>query len=383
MFSNEFDLYLESFSENYEVFTEGAIKDKAKIIIKAIIKIIKTIYEKIKKLFDLAISKFKAAFSKDKKLMEKVDEIIEAEKSGNYRAEPIPSYEPETKKASASVTPAKAPEPKSTVSKPEKQTPKPTRAPKPEKQTPKPLLLTSNIITVRYRRFKYLFPSNIINAGMSPIDDDVIRAMQQNNICDDNYKLNVSVEELKKFMLNRRLHDIGTQVAYSTDSPEELIRSIFFKDDEYKEYTIDSLGGIEQLKYSYNWCEKTIPELAKEKSNTEKRMKDIIGYFDEEIKDWNNDIDELKSVDDAEKREMKTKGYNRQIKRLEFQKHCVEVFAPLGMRYVEEALNCVKEAYQMTKAALIKCVGSASNFSESQIERVVKVAMIETEMCFV
>ena len=383
MLSNEFDLYLESFSENYEVFTEGAIKDKAKIIIKAVIKIVKTIYEKIKKLFDLAISKFKAAFSKDKKLMEKVDEIIEAEKSGNYRAEPTPSYEPETKKASASVTPAKAPEPKSTVSKPEKQTPKPTRAPKPEKQTPKPLLLTSNIITVRFRRFMYIFPSNIIRAGMSPISDEVIRAMQQNNICDDDYKLNVSVEELKKFMLNRRLYDLGTQIAYSTDSPEELIRSIFFKDDEYKEYTIDSLGGIEQIKYGYDWCKKIIPELSKEKQNTEKRMKDIIEGFNEEIKDWNNDINELKSVDDAEKREMKTKGYNRHIKRLEFQKYCVEVFAPLGMRYVEEALNCTKEAYQMSKAALIKCVGSASNFSESQIERVVKVAMIETEMCFV
>ena len=47
MLSNEFDLYLESFSENYEIFTEGAIKDKMKIIITAIIKIVKTIYGKI------------------------------------------------------------------------------------------------------------------------------------------------------------------------------------------------------------------------------------------------------------------------------------------------------------------------------------------------
>ena len=135
MFSNEFDLYLESFSENYKVFTEGAIKDKVKIIITAIIKIVKTIYGKIIKLFDLAISKFKAAFSKDKKLIEKVDEVIKAEKSGNYMAEPKPS-KPETKKASASATPAKAPEPK------------PTYASKPEKQTTKPLYPTDDIIIV-------------------------------------------------------------------------------------------------------------------------------------------------------------------------------------------------------------------------------------------
>ena len=369
MLSNEFDLYLESFSENYEVFTEGAIKDKAKIIIKAIIKIIKTIYEKIKKLFDLAIGKFKAAFSKDKKLIEKVDEVIEAEKSGNYKTEPEPSHEPETKKASVSVTPAKAPEPKSTVSKPEKQTPKPTRTPKPEKQTPKPLYL----ITVRYKRFKNLFPSSIIYAGMSPLDNEAIDAMRAHGICDDNYKLNVSVEELKKFMLNQRLS--GKEIAYSTDSPEELIRSIFYIDREYKEYPIDYLGGIEKIKDDYDWCEKIIPELAKQKSNTESRMKNIIKSLEEDIKKFNNIANNDTKNDDDLLREL--------IARLEFQKYCVEVFTPLGMKYVEVALECVKEAYQMSKAALIKCVGSANNFSESHIERVVKVAMIETEMCFV
>lgn len=360
MLSNEFDLYLESFSENYEVFTEGAIKDKAKIIIKAIIKIIKTIYEKIKKLFDLAIGKFKAAFSKDKKLVEKVDEVIKAEKSGNYRAEPIPSYKPETKKTSASVTPAKTSEPK------------PTYASKPEKQTPKPLYVEDNIIIVKYRQFRYIFPSAIIYSGMSPLDDDAIDAMQIHGICDDNYKLNVSVEELKKFMLNQRLS--GKEIAYSTDSPEELIRSIFYIDEEYEEYAIDSLGGIKGIKDDYNWCEKTVSELAKEKSNTEKRIKDVIRSLEESIKKYNNKVD-ASNPDHDLLREL--------IARLEFKKQCTEIFVPLGVRYVEEALNCVKEAYQMTKAALIKCVGSASNFSESQIERVVKVAMIETEMCFV
>ena len=44
--------------------------------------------------------------------------------------------------------------------------------------------------------------------------------------------------------------------------------------------------------------------------------------------------------------------------RLEFQKYCTEVFAPLGMRYVEEALNCVKKHTQCQKAALIKCSDS-------------------------
>lgn len=362
MFSNEFDLYLESFSENYEVFTEGAIKDKVKIIITAIVKIVKTIYGKIIKLFDLVISKFKAAFSKDKKLVEKVDEVIKAEKSGNYRAEPKPSYEPETKKASASVTPAKAPEPK------------PTHASKPEKQTPKPLYLTDNIITVRYRRFRQFFPSFIIYAGMSPLDDTTLDAMLDNGICDDNYKLKVSVEELKKFMLNKKL--VGKEIAYAADSPEDLIRSIFYIDREYENFTIKDLGGIKNIKDEYNWCKKTVDELTKEKSNTEKRMKDYIKSFEENIKTYNEKI-EANADDDMH-------DLLREITaRLEFQKYCTEVFAPLSMRYVEEALNCVKEAYQMTKAALIKCVGSASNFSESQIERVVKVAMIETEMCFV
>ena len=358
MLSNEFDLYLESFSENYEVFTEGAIKDKMKIIITAIIKIVKTIYGKIIKLFDLAISKFKAAFSKDKKLIEKVDEVIKAEKSGNYMAEPKPS-KPETKKASASATPAKAPEPK------------PTYASKPEKQTTKPLYPTDDIIIVKYRLFRHIFASGIIYSGMSPLDDDAIDAMRIHGICDDNYKLNVSVEELKKFMLNDRVYD--TEIV-STDSPEELIRSIFYIDEEYQEYAIDSLGGIKGIKDDYNWCEKMVSELPKEKSNTEKRIKDVIRSLEESIKKYNNKVD-ASNPDHDLLREL--------IARLEFKKQCTEIFVPLGVRYVEEALNCVKEAYQMTKAALIKCVGSASNFSESQIERVVKVAMIETEMCFV
>ena len=100
----------------------------------------------------------------------------------------------------------------------------------------------------------------------------------------------------------------------------------------------------------------------------------MIRSLEESIKKYNNKVD-ASNPDHDLLREL--------IARLEFKKQCTEIFVPLGVRYVEEALNCVKEAYQMTKAALIKCVGSASNFSESQIERVVKVAMIETEMCFV
>lgn len=353
MLENNFDLYLESFSENYEIFTEGSIKDRLKTIRQAIIKFLKMLKDKIISLIDIAVSKFKKAFSKDDVLMKKVDETIKAEKSGNYEKPEAPSNKEE---------------PKTSSSEPEKQK---------SIGAKKILYLTDDTFTVRYRRFKQLWVCNLIYAGMSPVDDDTIKAMRKHGICDDNYNLKVSVDELKKFMLNRKAYDIGTRIAYSTNSPEELIRSIFFIDDDYKEYSVKDLGGLKRIKDDYQWAKKCIPELQKAKTEFLNIINDIIKEIEEDNKEFEKDVAKTDENND------RVDIYKIIINKNNFQKQCLNVFSTMVTGYAVAALHCSEEAYKMSKAALIKCVGGASNFSESQINKIVLTAMYETDMCFV
>ena len=115
--------------ELYEVLTESSIKDKAIQILNFIIKILKSLYNKLKNLISAVVSKFKISFSKDDVLINKVALIS---------------------------------------SKPQ-------------------LLLTNNIITVKYRRFNLKNITSIMHAGITPIEDSNISPVVlgvQSNLCE-------------------------------------------------------------------------------------------------------------------------------------------------------------------------------------------------------
>ena len=383
--------------------------------------------EKITTLFKTAADKFRAAFKKDDKLMKQVDEVVKNGKNSSTtnqssasnidiekeledtKKEVIDSISKrhadaaEVLRAAAKSIKASSDETSELITKNkaaiqkmmdklnEKENPSEEEAEKvanrvvklvkPIAQIPasKPLMLTDDTMTVKYRRFKQLIPYNIIYAGFSPMHDDTIKAMRKHGICDDDWNLKVSVDDLKKFMLNRKEYDVGTNIAYSTDSPEELIRSIFFIDKEYRDHSVKSLGGTKRIRDDYEWCKYCIPELEKHQKEYSKRINAVIEKVEYDIKKFDNRIKDANNENDDKEVNIYI-GYQ---KRLKFQKYCLGVFGPLAISYAGAALRCNEEAYKMSKAALIRIVGGAHNFKESTIDRMVKVAMIETEMCFV
>ena len=377
IFTNDFDSYLESFGDNYESLTEGSIGDKVKNIWDRIVEFLKSFKNAIVKLFkEIIPNAFKKAFSKDNKLEEEFEEFIDDFDD---------SVEEDIEEKPAASEPEKS-EPSKSEAKPKKKA-KPIRVPYREiNKEYKYASVGSATTTFMEKHGKFgsnpwsmILSDKVLDSyGKLRFNPDEIK----NKICDchENIKESVNKDfwngELQELILTKSLlYNIKSDY---TDLKKKM-------NDIGKDKSIN-----EFLKHLDDSIKRAEDSAIRDKNISRDKARDGYKHDDEgniekrQIKGNLARWDSFKQINEKNKRYRKDAvDFNNYARRAENE---LKIYTPFRSIYLEisnSMLDCFKERYKINKAAMIKCCSSRRNFDESTIERVTKVAMLETEMCFV
>lgn len=326
MFSEEFDIYLESFSENYEVITEGVIST----VINAIASALRNIKEMIGRLKDWIVEKFNNAFKKDEALLNAVDNQIKAD-SGALPSNPSTSSTSSTTIAKTTTS--------STTKAAEKSAEKaPKNDEKPAEETPAATVTKNNYEEISVSWVFATEESRNKAFEWMPTFNKTIGAVPQD-------KLDMSNEEIGK-----------------------AVRGIYFV-KEAADINASEVGGLKGIKEKYNSIRNASKTMRKQLDLIERQVDIALKEYQDKATKVGN-IPE-KSESDAGREER----YKSTVE------HCTN-YKTLFSKFSPKYYGCYITEYKCYKAAMAKCVAAGKTKNESVINKCVLTALYEADMCF-